>query len=164
MPAKYKAFLGLGGNLGDRAALLDRAEALLSERAGQVLAVSERIETAPEGFVSEHPFLNEALVLETVLDPMELLHVTEDTERQLGRVRKSADGRYSDRTMDIDLLLLGDRVIQTPRLTVPHPRLPLRRFALEPLAQIAPNALHPLLGRTIRQLLDELDAAGTRSF
>ncbi|MBP5259900.1 MAG: 2-amino-4-hydroxy-6-hydroxymethyldihydropteridine diphosphokinase [Paludibacteraceae bacterium] len=154
MPTKYKVYLGLGGNLGDRNALLDQAESLLNQRAGRIIQRSSRYETEPVGFVSSHPFLNEVVALETPLEPLELLDCTEGIEQELGRRHKSLNGRYTDRPMDIDLLLAGDRLIDLPRLTVPHPRMHERKFVLEPLAEIAPELIHPGLQRSIQDLLN----------
>lgn len=150
------AYLSLGSNLGDRLRLIQEAVAALTVEAGPVTALSSLYETEPLGFSSPHRFLNVALALETTLSPETLLAVTQRIERDLGRTHKSADGRYADRTIDIDLLFVGDAVLDTPALTLPHPRLHLRRFVLEPLCEIAPALLHPLLRKSVSQLLAEL--------
>ena len=150
------AYLSLGSNLGDRLRLIQEAVAALTVEAGPVTALSSLYETEPWGFSSPHRFLNVALALETTLSPETLLAVTQHIERDLGRTHKSVDGRYADRTIDIDLLLVGDAVLDTPALTLPHPRLHLRRFVLEPLCEIAPALLHPLLRKSVSQLLAEL--------
>ena len=140
------AYLSLGSNLGDRRALLTQAVRLLGERAGRVVRLSSFIETEPWGFRSEHPFLNAALCLETPLCPLELLDATQQIERELGRTAKSVNGQYADRPIDIDLLMCGDdpahpdMVIDTPRLTLPHPLMHQRDFVLRPLAEIFPTA------------------------
>lgn len=152
------AYLGLGSNLGDRRALLMQAVRLLDERAGHVVRLSAFIETEPWGFRSEHPFLNAALCLETPLTPLPLLDTTQQIERELGRIRKSAHGLYADRPIDIDLLLCGDSpdradvVMSTPRLTLPHPLMHRRDFVLRPLAEIAPGLIHPVLHRSMAEL------------
>ena len=150
------AYLSLGSNLGDRLRLIQEAVAALTVEAGPVTALSSLYETEPWGFSSPHRFLNVALALETTLSPETLLAVTQRIERDLGRTHKSVDGRYADRTIDIDLLFVGDAVLDTPALTLPHPRLHLRRFVLEPLCEIAPAMLHPLLRKSVSQLLAEL--------
>ncbi len=150
------AYLSLGSNLGDRLRLIQEAVAALTVEAGPVTALSSLYETEPWGFSSPHRFLNVALALETTLSPETLLAVTQRIERDLGRTHKSVDGRYADRTIDIDLLFVGDAVLDTPALTLPHPRLHLRRFVLEPLCEIAPALLHPLLRKSVSQLLAEL--------
>ena len=154
------AYLGLGSNLGDRRALLMQAVRLLDERAGHVVRLSAFIETEPWGFRSEHPFLNAALCLETPLTPLQLLDATQQRERALGRTAQSAGGHYADRPIDIDLLLCGDRpdrcdlVTDTPRLTLPHPLMHRRAFVMQPLAEIAPALIHPLLHLSMAQLAD----------
>lgn len=149
------AYLSLGSNLGDRLRLIQEAVAALTVEAGPVTALSSLYETEPWGFSSPHRFLNVALALETTLSPETLLAVTQRIERDLGRTHKSVDGRYADRTIDIDLLFVGDAVLDTPALTLPHPRLHLRRFVLEPLCEIAPDLCHPLLRKSVSQLLAE---------
>lgn len=102
------------------------------------------------------PFLNTALTLTTSLSPLEVLDRTQEIERQLGRQRKSVAGRYHDRPIDIDLLFYDDLVLESERLTLPHPLLTERLFVLEPLREIAPEFIHPLLGRSIEELYTEL--------
>lgn len=152
------AYLGLGSNLGNREAHLKQALTLLEERAGRVERLSAFIRTAPWGFRSDNGFLNATLCLHTALTPLELLDVCQRIEQDLGRTVKSADGVYADRVIDIDLLLYGnspnhaDEVIDTPRLTLPHPLMHVRAFVLQPMAQIAPALLHPLLGKSMSEL------------
>lgn len=151
-----KAYLGLGSNLGNRRRNLITAAALLAERAGDVLALSSFYETEPWGFVSENRFLNAALALETSLSPFDLLRLTQTIEREMGRAAKSAQGIYHDRLIDIDLLLYGDEVVRSAELEIPHPHLHERRFVLEPLREIAPFLRHPLLGKNIEELFQNL--------
>lgn len=136
--------------------LLRSAIDAIGQLIGPVDGISPLVETEPWGFESPHPFLNAALSVETSLPAMDVLERTQSIERQLGRQRKSIAGRYEDRPIDIDLLLYGDLVLTSERLTLPHPLLPERLFVLEPLAEIAPQILHPTLGKTIQTLRDEL--------
>ncbi|MBR5053589.1 MAG: 2-amino-4-hydroxy-6-hydroxymethyldihydropteridine diphosphokinase [Bacteroidaceae bacterium] len=134
-----KLYLSLGSNLGDRAENLNRAIALIGERVGEVQRVSSFIETEPWGFKSKHPFLNAACLVLTTLSPMECLDATQQIERELGRKRKSRNGVYHDRPIDIDLLMYGNLTLSTPRLTLPHPRMKERDFVMIPLREILPS-------------------------
>ena len=151
-----KLYLSLGSNEGDREQLLRSAIDAIGLLIGPLDGISPFVETEPWGFESPHPFVNAALSVETSLSAMDVLERTQSIERQLGRRRKSIAGRYEDRPIDIDLLLYGDLVLTSERLTLPHPLLPERLFVLEPLAEIAPHILHPTLGKTIQTLRDEL--------
>ena len=151
-----KLYLSLGSNEGDREQLLRSAIDAIGQLIGPVDSISPFVETEPWGFESPHPFVNAALSVETSLPAMSVLERTQSIERQLGRQRKSIAGRYEDRPIDIDLLLYGDLVLTSERLTLPHPLLSERLFVLEPLAEIAPQILHPTLGKTIQTLRDEL--------
>ncbi len=135
-----RAYIGLGANLGDREATIRRALELLGERV-EVVAVSSLAETEPWGLADQPRFVNGAAAVETDLSPRELLAVLLDVERALGRSREGP--RYGPRTIDLDLLLYGDVVVDEPGLTVPHPHLPERRFALEPLAELDPELVVP---------------------
>ncbi len=149
--------LSLGANLGSREETLQKAVELLQERIGSLVACSSFCETQPVGFQSCHPFLNAAAVFETTLPAERVLDITQNIEQELGRTQKSVDGKYTDRTIDIDLLIFGETVVETPNLTIPHPRMQERRFVLEPLAEIAPRLRHPVSGKTVTELLDELN-------
>jgi len=151
---KATAFVGIGSNLGDRETNLRRAIELLDEEEGiEVAAVSEIRETEPVGPVAQGPFLNGAVEVETSLPPRELLERLLSVEERLGRVRVE---RFGPRTIDLDLLLYGRDRLDEPGLTVPHPRLHERRFALEPLSDLDPALEIPELG-PISALLAELE-------
>jgi 2-amino-4-hydroxy-6-hydroxymethyldihydropteridine diphosphokinase len=146
-----KAYVGLGANLGDRRATIERALELLGAAEGvEVLAVSSLRETDPVGFTEQPRFLNGAAAVETALAASELLSVLLDVERRLGRTREGP--RFGPRAIDLDLLLYGDAQVDEPGLTVPHPRLHERRFALEPLAELAPGLVVPGRG-AVEELL-----------
>lgn len=151
-----KAYLSLGTNIGNKRRNLVTAGALLAERVGDVLALSDLYETEPWGFASENTFLNAALILETSYSPVELLEATQQIEREMGRTEKS-NGVYHDRIIDIDLLMYDDWVVQTPELTLPHPLMQERKFVMEPLAEIASAVVHPVLGETIGTIYNKLD-------
>jgi 2-amino-4-hydroxy-6-hydroxymethyldihydropteridine diphosphokinase len=144
-------FLGLGSNLGDREAAIDAALARLAARGVSVRARSSTWLTEPVGGPPQGWFLNAAASVGTALEPRELLAAALEVEREMGRVRSERNG---PRTIDVDILLFGDRRIDEPGLTVPHPRLHERRFVLAPLAEIAPSLVHPALGLTIAALLE----------
>jgi 2-amino-4-hydroxy-6-hydroxymethyldihydropteridine diphosphokinase len=151
-------FLGLGSNLGDRAGFLDQAVAAL-ESLGKVTR-SRWYETAAVGLPGAPAFLNGVVRLETGLAPHELLCETRAIERRLGR---DPLRRAGSRTIDIDILLYGRQVIGRPGLEIPHPRLHQRAFVLVPLADLAPSLVHPVLGKTVAEMLAEVDRAGVRA-
>jgi len=148
-------YIGLGANLGDREATIRAAlDRLRAHPHVTVVAESPLIETDAVGGPPGQPaFLNGAAALETDLEPYDFLDVLKQVERDLGRRPR---GRWGPREIDLDLLLFGDRVVETARLTVPHARLRERRFVLAPLAEIAPDARDPVTGRTVREMLERL--------
>lgn len=152
-----QVYIALGSNLGNKRRNLVTAAALLAERAGEVGAISSFYETEPWGFESEHSFLNAALMLETTLAPLDLLRLTQEVERELGRTAKT-DSVYHDRLIDIDLLLYGEEVIDQPGLQIPHPLMHRRAFVMTPMAEIAPAVVHPVLGKTMKALSDLLES------
>jgi 2-amino-4-hydroxy-6-hydroxymethyldihydropteridine diphosphokinase len=147
-----RAYLGLGANLGDREATIRSALELLGrDGAVDVVAVSTLRDTDPVGLVDQPRFLNGVAVVETRLSPRELLDLMLAVERELGRTR--AGPRFGPRTIDLDLLVYGDEMVDEPGLTVPHPRLAERQFALEPLAELEPDLVVPGRGRVSDLLL-----------
>ncbi len=150
MHSRPPVFLGLGTNVGDREGNLDRGLRLLESRGFTVAASSSVYETEPVGGPPQGPFLNMVVRGETALAPAALLAACLATERDLGRVRAE---RFGPRTLDVDILLYGDLILDTPDLTLPHPQLPERRFVLVPLAEIAPEARHPLLDLSAAEML-----------
>lgn len=150
-------YLSLGSNVGDREAQLRGAIARLAPL-GRVLASSSFYETEPVEFTSQPWFLNSAVAIETSLEPQSLMTALLAIEREMGRQRTERKG---PRTMDIDILLYGEAIVQDPDLAIPHPAMHQRRFVLEPLAEIAPDAKHPILKNTIRELLDALPEGQT---
>ncbi len=147
--------LSLGTNLGNRHANLEQAVRLLSVEAGRTVAVATPIETRPVGFKSENLFLNTVAVFETELPVGRILQITQDIERRMGRTQKSEGGIYHDRVIDIDLLLYGDTCLFTPQLQLPHRHMDERLFVLEPLAEVAPQLVHPVFGKSVAELLEE---------
>jgi len=149
---RSKVIIGLGSNLGDRFAALSRALALLKEEAGVIVAVSSVWETEPWGFEADDQFLNMVVVLETGKQPRQLMQLFRSLEGRMGRKRHGG-GKYESRIIDIDILLWQDRVISMPGLEVPHTKLADRRFVLEPLYEVAPGAVHPVTGLTVKEML-----------
>jgi 2-amino-4-hydroxy-6-hydroxymethyldihydropteridine diphosphokinase len=147
-----KSYLLIGGNLGDPLGNLAQAREYIGGSAGRVILASSLWQTAAWGLTGQPDFLNQALLIETLLEPIVLMDVLLDIEIRMGRVRQE---KYGPRKIDIDVLFYGEMVIDLPRLRVPHPELPNRRFALAPMAEIAPGLVHPVLHRTIRDLLAE---------
>ena len=136
MGVKHKVFLGLGSNLGDCQANIERAIELISERVGEVIRRSSLIETEPWGFESENKFLNGVILCETALTPRQVLRKTQKIERDMGRKKKTSSLQYSDRPIDIDILLYDDLTVDEPDLKIPHPRMQERDFVMIPLQQL----------------------------
>ncbi|MCD8916392.1 2-amino-4-hydroxy-6-hydroxymethyldihydropteridine diphosphokinase [Staphylococcus simulans] len=145
-----EVFLGLGSNVGDREAQLKAAIDLLDEQQGiEVIKVSSFYETAPVGYVNQPDFLNLCIKIETELSPHEVLECGLAIEQQLHRVRKE---RWGPRTLDIDILLYGDEIIETKDLSIPHPRMTERAFVLIPLQEIAPDKVEPRTQKKIKEI------------
>ena len=145
-------YLGLGTNLGNKEQNLRMSVKKIEERIGNVVSLSAFYATAPWGFSSENSFLNAAVCVETTLLPLQVLEETQRIERELGRTEKSVNGLYADRLIDIDLLLYDDRVMDAEGLILPHPLMTERRFVMEPLSEIAPDVVHPVLHKTMKEL------------
>ena len=147
-----RVFIGVGSNEGDRLALISKASRAIGSLPNvQLRQTASILETEPVGGPPQGPYLNTVVELETTLSPEKLLGALQEIERQLGRV--SSAQRWAPRPIDLDLLLYNDHIIGEPHLTIPHPRLHDRLFVLEPLAQLAPDVLHPVFKRTIGELL-----------
>lgn len=154
-----KLYIGLGSNLGDRAANIREAVRLIDERVGRLVKCSSIYESAPVDMKTDNMFLNAAAIFETDREPHDILEITQDIERALGRTVKS-DGRHYDRTIDIDLLQYGDYNFETADLVLPHPMVPSRQFVLEPLVEIAPDVEYAAAPfATFSMMLEDLDTA-----
>lgn len=148
-------YLSLGSNLGDRIALLEKAVGLIEESIGSVVARSTMMETEPWGFASAHRFINACIAVNTARSPLDCLIALQSIEKRMGRLKNGKNG-YSDRNIDIDIILYDDLVMETSDLVLPHPRLHERLFVLEPMVEIAPNLVHPRFGLTMRSLYEAL--------
>ena len=146
-----KLYVLLGGNLGDKKQLFEHTTRLLGERVGRITRQSAIYETEPWGFESSDLFWNQVLEITTNLSAEEVLEQTQQTEIELGRIRKT--NQYDSRTIDIDILFYGDQIISLENLSIPHPRIQDRKFALVPLNEIAPELIHPVFQKSIGQLL-----------
>lgn len=151
-------YFSLGTNLGDKEQNLRTAIQKIEKQIGKVISLSAFYATAPWGFTSDNAFLNAALCAETSLSPFEVLQITQEIEREMGRTHKSVNGAYGDRVIDIDLLLYfasdGTPVLlDTPELKLPHLLMHERDFVMRPLVEIAPDVVHPVFNKTMRELL-----------
>ena len=145
-------YLLIGGNMGDRMEYLQLATNAIHQQAGRIISRSAIYETEAWGLTNQDKFLNQALCIETLLSPKELLQTLLQIEQDLGRKRET---RYGPRIIDIDILFYGQEIIREPHLKIPHPEIQNRRFALQCLDDIAPEFRHPVLHKTIAQLLAE---------
>lgn len=150
-------FLGLGSNVGQKEKNLLAAIDEINKQIGKVISRSAFYVTEPVGFESPNSFLNAACGVETDLLPLEVLQRAEQIEKNLGRENKSKNLVYHDRVIDIDILLMENVVIRSQKLTIPHPRMHERLFVLKPLVEIAPNAVHPVLNKSIEMLANALE-------
>ena len=147
-------FLLLGTNLGDRSANLSIAASKINQFFGEVVLKSSVLETEPWGFSAPEKFLNQALQIETNLNPFELLSKIKEIEHEMGRKVKKMEG-YESRIIDIDILFFGQQIINDPSLIIPHPQLQNRYFALKPLSELASEYRHPILKKNVETLLKE---------
>jgi 2-amino-4-hydroxy-6-hydroxymethyldihydropteridine diphosphokinase len=154
-------YLLTGSNLGDRKALLDVARGEIGKEIGQVSKVSSVYESEPWGFSSDEWFLNQVIVCVTILDPQEVMARLIGIENKMGRTRQGSG--YTSRTIDIDMLYYGSKIVDNDSLILPHPRLHLRRFVLEPLCELAPDFVHPVLLKCNKELLHLLPVSETVS-
>lgn len=162
---RENVLIGFGSNLGDRRLALDGAWALFGEHAAvETLQISRFYETRPVGGPPDQPdYLNAVGLIRTTLEPEPLLYYLQDVEARFGRVRT---GRWGARTLDLDLLLYGDRIVASPLLTIPHPEMTWRDFVLEPAWEVAPEMIHPTTGLSLAELrrrLHDASLPGTQS-
>jgi 2-amino-4-hydroxy-6-hydroxymethyldihydropteridine diphosphokinase len=146
------AYLLTGGNIGNRVAYLQQAAELIADLAGKITAVSAIYETAAWGQKDQNSFLNQVLEVRTALTPEDLMTILLQIEEKMGRKRMD---RYGPRIIDIDILLYGNEIHNSSHITIPHPELANRRFALVPLSELAASYLHPVTGKSIEQMLAE---------
>lgn len=152
----HDVYLSLGSNIENRKKNIEYAVQNINERIGTVVSMSSLYETDPVGFISDNMFFNIACHIKTKLTPLEVLESTQVIERELGRRSKSVNEVYADRTIDIDILVYDDLIVEYPHLLIPHPHMHERDFVLIPLSEIAPLLIHPILNETISQLQSKL--------
>ena len=159
MSDKNKAVIAMGSNIGDRRTNFDTALAILEKEEGiRILKFSKLYMTAPVGYVDQEWFLNSAIEIETTLLPTDLLKTVKQIESVLGRNFEGP--RFGPRILDLDILLYQDTILQLPELEIPHPRLHERKFVLAPVCDIVPEQIHPILQKTMWELLQQLPAEG----
>ena len=146
-----KVYLHIGSNMGDRLSFLKQAELGIQKRLGGISRKSKVYETEAWGDKDQEAFLNQVLVVQSNLSGEQLLKITQDIENQIGRQKT---GQWGPRQIDIDILLIGNKVIKTKDLTVPHPRMHERNFVLVPLMEVAPDELHPIFQKSVEELFD----------
>lgn len=154
--SKHLVYISLGSNLGDKKYNLEKAVNKIAERAGSVSAISSIYETEPWGYESPNTFFNMVIRLESTLSPTQLLKLTQDIELEMGRTKKSIGSSYQDRIIDIDIILYDDLIMETQELILPHPYFHKRKFVLEPLFEIDPELIHPVLGISIKEILQNI--------
>ncbi len=145
----------LGGNEEGTHEVIKQVPGFLNEFIGEVISLSGLYTSPPWGFEHPHWFLNQVIILKSEMAPVELLKETQRIEKQLGRKRKTRSASYEARLIDIDILFIDEQIIDQPELQIPHPRLHLRKFTLQPLNELVPGLLHPVLQKSVSQLLTE---------
>jgi 2-amino-4-hydroxy-6-hydroxymethyldihydropteridine diphosphokinase len=150
-----KVYFLIGGNLGEREEILKATIKSLNDEVGIVVRLSSIYETEPWGFSHEMSFLNQVVLVDTDFSPIEVLDRTQEIEKTLGRIRKK--NRYSERTIDIDILFYDHEVVETERLEIPHPRMGERLFALAPMAEIAAQFIHPITGQSVLEMKNQCE-------
>ena len=154
---EYSLFLAMGSNLGEREINIEEAYQRIEKQVGSISSKSAFFYSAPEGFDSKNNFVNTVCEVRTIMSIYEVFSITQDIECQLGRVDKSSSHGYKDRVIDIDLILAGKLIVNSENLIVPHPKFHQRNFVLIPLCEIAPEIIHPIFGKTIKELKSEYD-------
>lgn len=149
-------YFGLGTNLGDKERNLCLAIDKIRERIGKVTSQSAFYASEPWGFESTNSFINAVICAETSIPPILLMKETQEIEKEIGRNKKSVDGHYSDRVIDIDILLYDDLILHTENLTIPHPLMTERLFVMKPLSEIAPQLVIPGTEKTVQSFYEEL--------
>lgn len=149
-------FFGLGSNLGDKQKNIERAYKQIKKRIGKIVSKSAFYFSEPEGFESENEFVNSVCEVATTISPAEVLQETQEIEKKLGRTSKSQNQEYTDRVIDIDILMYDNLIVEESDLIIPHPRFHLRDFVLTPFVEISPNTIHPVFDKSILQLKNEL--------
>jgi len=152
---RHNIYLSLGSNEGDREGLLQMAIDSIRKYVGEVVRVSSTYEGEPLGFRSEKQFLNLCLEMKVEGSPQQLLLKLEAIEVKLGRLKPSIFSEYTDRTIDLDIVFFDDLIVNSADLIIPHPKMHLRRFVLEPLAELCPDFIHPVLKKSVKDLLNE---------
>lgn len=153
-----KVFIGIGSNIGNRALNIEMALANINGSVGQIIVQSPTYETEPWGFESKNRFLNLVVLIDTELNPDDLLDALQSIERSLGRQRESIV--YQNRPIDLDILFFNESVVNSPNLTIPHPHIGERMFVLKPLADIAPELVHPVLKKSIKIMAENCPDKG----
>ena len=157
MSKEEVVFLALGSNIGHKEENLQQAITEITLRAGKILSVSAFYYSEPWGFISDNTFVNNCIALSTYLSPVQLLGVLQTIESDMGRKAKSVEGVYADRIIDIDILLFGSHIVDTPTLQIPHPLMCTRDFVLIPLAEIAGEIMHPIMLKNISELTKHIE-------
>ncbi|MCC8155402.1 MAG: 2-amino-4-hydroxy-6-hydroxymethyldihydropteridine diphosphokinase [Tannerellaceae bacterium] len=156
-----EVFLSLGTNLGDKENNLSDAIEQIKKQIGDIISQSAFYITEPWGFQSVHSFLNAVILINTPFSPQATLQKSQQIERKMGRKAKSHNGTYTDRIIDIDILLYNNEIIQEEGLIIPHPHMEKRLFVMKPLTEITPDRIHPVLKKTFRELLEDIQSSSS---